>query len=305
MSKRKPWTRNQKLILWGLIIAVIAAITPFAVRFIQQRTGMNKEEIEKIAKKVVADYLEKHGEDLQGFQPERDQLKAGLTKALERTSSLAAKGNRSDAEKALKDLRERGDLSSLQQMLIKERDKNRDMLTERNREIADVAYLRGDIDIAKSAAQEILRLDPNDPTALNQTGYIDKRQGKLGKAEKKYLRVYELGIYVNNEIWQATALGNIGLIYYTRGNLDKAEQMHKKSLEINEKLGRLEGMAITYVNLSVVCEKRGDVEKTGDYLENALELFKKIGMKPEVEKVQGWIDELDRQVKSQKVKGKK
>ena len=229
MSKRKPWTRNQKLIVYGLIIAGIAAITPFAVRFIPQQTGMDKEEIDKIAEKVVADYLEKHGEDLQGFQPERGQLKAGLTKALERISSLAAKGNRSDAEKALKELRERGDLSSLQQMLIKERDKNRDMLVDRNREIADVAFLRGDIDIAKSAALEILRLEPNDPTALNQMGNIYMLQGKLGEAEKKYLRVHELGIDANNEEWQAVALGNLGLIYQTRGDLDKAEQMLTKS----------------------------------------------------------------------------
>jgi len=90
----------------------------------------------------------------------------------------------------------------------------------------------------------------------------------------------------------ASQYGNLGLIYRRRGDLEMAEQMHIKSLEIDQKLGRMEGMASNYGNLGAVCEQRGDVEKATEYWEKALELFKKIGMKPEIEKVQNWIDEL-------------
>ena len=273
MSKKKPWTRNQILILCGLIIGAITTITPFALRFIPQRTGMDKEEIEKIVEKVVADYHEKHGEDVQGFQPDRDQLKAELTKALERTNNLAVKGNRTDAEKALQELRERGDLSSLQQMLIKERNNNRDMLVERNREIATVAYIRGDIEIASSAAQEILQLDPNDPTALRQMGHIYRLQGNLDEAEKKFLRLKEISIESNNEQWQSVALGSLGLIYQTRGDPNKAEQMHKKSLEIDKKLGWLEGMASQYSNLGMIYYMRGDLYKAEELHKKSLVPF--------------------------------
>jgi tetratricopeptide (TPR) repeat protein len=68
--------------------------------------------------------------------------------------------------------------------------------------------------------------------------------------------------------------------------------MLKKSLEVDEKLGRLEGMAIQYANLGTVYELRGDIEKAREYWEKAVGLHKKVGMKPEIEKVQRWIEEL-------------
>ena len=57
-----------------------------------------------------------------------EQLKEELEKAIERIKKLEAEGNRPDAEKALEELRESGDMMRLQELLIKDRDKPRDAL---------------------------------------------------------------------------------------------------------------------------------------------------------------------------------
>ncbi len=69
--------------------------------------------------------------------------------------------------------------------------------------------------------------------------------------------------------------------------------MHRKSLEISEKLGLLEGTASDYGNLGVVYETRGDLAKARDFWRRSVELYQRIGMPQMVQKVQGWIDELD------------
>ena len=222
-----------------------------------------------------------------------EQLKDELAKAIERIKKLEAEGNRPDAEKALKELRESGDMRRLQELLIQDREEHRDALIQRNREIAAVAYLRGDIDISTEAVEEILKVMPDDLFALNQMGHIHKLRGELKEAENDYKRVLEIGQDTNNEVAQAIAMGNLGIIYNKRGELDKAEEMHKKALEIDEKLGSKKGMASDYGNLGVIYGKRGDIGKAKEYWEKALELFKKIGMPREVEKVEGWIESIE------------
>jgi tetratricopeptide (TPR) repeat protein len=117
-------------------------------------------------------------------------------------------------------------------------------------------------------------------------------RGDLAKAEEMHLRGLEVEERIRRPEGIARQYGNLGAICRTRGDLDKAEQMHVKALEINEKLGRLEGMASNYGNLGKVYEERGDIKKAREHWEKALGLFKKIGMKPEIDKVEGWLDGL-------------
>ena len=90
----------------------------------------------------------------------------------------------------------------------------------------------------------------------------------------------------------AIQYGNLGLIYSTRGDLDEAEAMLKRSLLLNEELGRKEGMAIQYANLGAIQDQRGDGQEAKRYWLLSLELFKQVGVRPNVELVQGWLDEL-------------
>jgi len=263
-----------------------------------------------------------------------EQWKDQLAKAIERIKNIEAEGNRPDAEKALDELRESGDLSGLQALLIKDRDEHQQALIQRNREIASVAFLKGDIDIAIEAVDEILRELPDELYALSWRGRIHRLQGRLNEAENDCKRILELATETGNNRNRAMALGNLGLVYQTRGDLDKAEEMLLKALEIYEKLGRLEGMASNYCNLGLVYEGRGDLDKAeemllksleinekpgrlegiannysalglvyktrGDldkarqYWEQAVGLYKKIGMPHMVEKIQGWLDEIEK-----------
>jgi len=129
---------------------------------------------------------------------------------------------------------------------------------------------------------------------LGNLGLIYRKRGDLDKAEQMFRKGLQIDEKIGRLEGIASDYGNLGLIYSTRGDLDKAEQMHLKSLEIEKKLGRLEGMASEYGSLGAVYEERGDLKKARQYWEKALEIFKKIGMKPEVEKVRGWIEGLNK-----------
>jgi Flp pilus assembly protein TadD len=92
-------------------------------------------------------------------------------------------------------------------------------------------------------------------------------------------------------MWKAIAYGNLGIVLQTRGDLDGAEAMYRKSLAIEEKLGRLEGMASQYGNLGILHELRGEMEPALQLWRKSRDLFARIGIKPMVDRVQGWIDE--------------
>ncbi|MHC4540155.1 MAG: tetratricopeptide repeat protein [Planctomycetota bacterium] len=130
---------------------------------------------------------------------------------------------------------------------------------------------------------------------LGNLGLIYQTRGDLDKAEQMLTKSLEIEEKLGRLEGMASQYGNLGLIYRTRGDLDKAEKMHTKALEIEEKLGRLEGMASDYGNLGAVHAQRGDIEKAREYGEKALELFKKVGMEPEIQQVQGFLDEMDSQ----------
>ena len=109
--------------------------------------------------------------------------------------------------------------------------------------------------------------------------------------------MYRKALEINEKLGRlegmAKQYGNLGTVLLTRGDLDGAEKMFLKALEINDKLGRLEGKAMQYGNLGNLYELRGDKKKAKEYLVRACDLYKQIGMKPQLEKVQGWIDELE------------
>ena len=123
-------------------------------------------------------------------------------------------------------------------------------------------------------------------------GVIHGSRGDLDKAEQMLTKSLEINEKLGRLEGMADQYANLGGIHGARGDLGKAEQMLSKSLEISEKFGYSEGIAKQYSNLGTVYHERGDSGKAKEYWEKALELFERIGMKPEIEEVQGWIDEL-------------
>jgi len=293
-------SKNQTIALWGVIIAAITGIIVPIILHILKKKGEHIQHVDvgringdgtAIGDNPIVTIDKRQGIDgelvllkvmevaeAKGRADEQiEQLKDDLEKAIERIKILEAKGSQPDAEKALEELRKSGDMRRLQNLLIKDRDVNRDALIQRNREIAAVAYLRGDIDIASEAVDEILKVLPDDIFALNQRGHIHRLRGQLKEAEYCYRRLLQLGSELSDEEVQAAALGNLGLIYSTRGELDKAEKMILKSLEKAERIGWLELIASQYGHLGAINQTRGVLDKAEEMHQKSLEIHEQLG----------------------------
>ncbi len=255
---------------------------------------------------TLAKIVDRHDQDVKDRDQRLDELGTSLEEsrrrnrdleaALARVNTVADKGD-PQAKAAIEEARESGDATKLQAALIAQADLREQQIRgdaadylELCREIAAIAYLRGDLDEARQRLEAITRLIPADRDAINRLGHIHKVQGRLDDAERSYRNVLELS--TDDELGRAVAYGNLGLIYKTRGDLDQAEAMHRKSLAIEEKLGRLEGMASDYGNLGLIYQTRGDPAEARELWTKSCDLYRQIGVPHMVEQVQRWIDEL-------------
>jgi len=301
MNLLKGLSKNQKIALWGVIVAAISGIAVPVIlslrsKNVEPSTEVNVGRLEGDGT-VIGDDAHVTVDKRRGVDPnllldraikeavakgraieQAEQLKEQLAKAVEWGKKIVAEGNRLDAETAIEKLYESGDMSGLQELLIKNRDEHQQALIQRNREIAAVAYLRGEIDIAIEAVNGILEVLPKDLFALNRRGIIHSLQGKLKESERDFKSVLELANEKGNNEDRAVALGNLGNVYYKRGDLDKAEDMHTKSLEINKKLGRLEGMAGDYGNLGLIYRRKGDLARAEEMHLKSLKIKEKLGL---------------------------
>ena len=233
---------RSKLVKKIEIALVILAFVGGVTQLIKQAVSPSVEEQIKEAVNTIFEKGTVPVDELKDAYEEIGKLKAEVTRATRRVAELERQGVKG-AEGVIEELQKSGDVSRLLAVLEKDRDVHKDELIQRNREIAAVAYLKGDIEKAREAVEEILKLKPDDLYALSQRGNIHRLRGKLKEAESDYNRVLELATETGNNRDRAAALNNLGLVYFTRGDLDKAEEMHLKSLEIDKKLGWKVGMA--------------------------------------------------------------
>jgi tetratricopeptide (TPR) repeat protein len=210
-----------------------------------------------------------------------EQENATLRTAVERVGAQAAGGD-PKAKTAIEEARRSGDVTALQAVLITVADRRENEIKtsavdylDLCREIAAIAFLRGDIEEANKRLSSILRLLPHDLDALNSLSHIHYIRGDLPEAEKCCKRVLEFA--GDDESVQAVAYGNLGVVYRTRGDLDGAEAVYKKALAIDEKLGHPEGMASIYTGLGNICYTRGDLDAAEGMYKKALAINEKLG----------------------------
>ena len=160
---------------------------------------------------------------------------------------------------------------------------------------------RGELDKSQKMHKKSLDIEKNlgrldlMASEYGNLGLIYMEKSELDKAEEMFRDGLKIDEKLGRLEGKATKYGNLGLIYKMLGDLDKAEEMHKKALEIDEKIGHLEGVARHSANLGVIFERRGNISEARVCWEKAVELYKKIGMPHMVEKVQGWIEGIDRE----------
>lgn len=221
---------------------------------------------EELEAKIEARYRDELAE-LRQQNAELRSDKSTLRSALEFAQEQARHGDRL-SEEAIEQLRRDGDTEKLLKALVADRDRNQRETTERNLQVAEIAYLRGELDIANAALRTVLASAPNDRDAINQLARIHWLRGDLDSAEEGYKRVLELS--AEDEIGQAIAYGNLGSLYKTRGELDSAESSLMKSLRLYEKMGRKEGMASNYCNLGVIHQSRHNCDAAEKMYREAL-----------------------------------
>ena len=157
---------------------------------------------------------------------------------------------------------------------------------------------RGDLDEAERMHRKALEINEKAVSLegmaneYGNLGLILRKRGDLEKAERMHHKALEICKKLGRLDGMAAQYGNLGLIYLTRGDLDQAERMHRKALGIDEKLGRLEGMANQRSNLGTVQQQRGDIARARELWTRARDLYQQIGMPHQVQRVQGWLDDL-------------
>ena len=235
------------------------------------------------------------------------------TKAAIKTIETAAKKGNSRAEEALN----LADPEKAQLALIAIREEKSEEVLELDRQIAAIAFLRGDINEAKYRLESILKEMPNDFDAINRLGGIHRlqgdwlaadasysrllkiadgnasktsvaygnlgllyhSQGKLDLAEKMCNKSLDLCTMINARNAMACNFGNLGIIHYSRGNLDIAEKMNNKALAMHKELGCVQGMAVQYGILGLIYQTRGDFDCAEEMHNNALTIQKELGCK--------------------------
>ncbi|MFT4557068.1 MAG: tetratricopeptide (TPR) repeat protein [Planctomycetaceae bacterium] len=272
-NEKDRWNARRLAMIGGAVTIVVALI-PVVVGLLKDDpppppVGVDQETLVELMKPVLG----------QSSAEGTEQLKDELRAAFERTLRGAEAGD-ARAKEAIEAIRRSGDTAKLLAVLEHEADQklaasvDEDFL-ELCREIAAVAFLRGDIDAALVRVELVLMARPDDLYALTMRGWIHHLHGELDDAIRCHKTILELTS--NDNPFYACALGNLGIVYDTLGDLDRAEKMFVKALKIDEGLGRKEGMATAYGNLGIVYKTRGELGRAEQMHLKALEIDKKLG----------------------------
>jgi protein O-GlcNAc transferase len=132
---------------------------------------------------------------------------------------------------------------------------------------------------ALEAYRSATKLDPNDPTAWNQLGFLLTRVGQLDDGARAFERVVVLSQRIGDKNQVASAYANLGVNYRVRDDLVGAEEITFKSLKLYEELGRKDGMALAYVMLAMIYQRRGEDNRAELMALEGLKLFEELGQK--------------------------
>ncbi len=127
--------------------------------------------------------------------------------------------------------------------------------------LADVAYMRRDWQKAEQLYQQVLKLDSNNATALNNYGYMLAELGeRLDEAERMIRQALK---HRPNE---PAFLDSLGWVYYQRGNYKEAQKWIEKAVRSDPNDAELR------YHLGMVYWRLGDKEKARKELMEALRL---------------------------------
>jgi hypothetical protein len=217
-----PKAEKRKKLVWGIFAALIGLSVVLIFTTDNSPNGIPPEELQKVVSRILAENS-KLAESLASSREEVGQLKERVTSALQRVQEAE---NRGSVKGLIKELQKSGDTQRLLQFLVEDRNKLKNNLVERNREIATIAYLRNDMNAAAAAIDELLQLQPEDLDALSIKANILWLKGGV-VMENLFKQILEVATKKNDLEAQAGALANLGELYW-----GSAGPLPRKSIEM-------------------------------------------------------------------------
>jgi transcriptional regulator with GAF, ATPase, and Fis domain/tetratricopeptide (TPR) repeat protein len=166
-------------------------------------------------------------------------------------------------------------------------------------ELAEIAYLAGDLSAAAREAERALALDDAPATRL-------KARNTLGKLLLAASSWDEADVHFAEDAWTASAAGlrteelrarlNRGIALLSKGQVDEARSIFDAVLGEGERAGDARACAFALDNLSVVATLRHDYAQALSFAERTLKLRQRIGDRVATARLLGNLAELRRRL---------
>nr|VFK34947.1 MAG: Tetratricopeptide repeat-containing protein [Candidatus Kentron sp. MB]VFK77080.1 MAG: Tetratricopeptide repeat-containing protein [Candidatus Kentron sp. MB] len=240
--------------------------------------------------KMILDAQEQRANKVEASVPDilikKDQHIRELTEAVEtlRKARAATEPERKKAETAL----QRGETHKADTILARMEKVGSHQAARAAKARGAIAY-RNRPQEALEHYQRAVEYTPRDAQAWNRVGVLNHRLGTLNKAREYYRRALGLAEELDDKEKMVEILGNLGNIAQTHGELTKAEKYFQRALTLGEKLGIKADMATALTNLGSIAKTRGQQARAEKYWRRALTLFTEVDMKPQMDKISGWL----------------
>ena len=193
-----------------------------------------------------------------GISEPHEPLRKRIERAVARVEACAGRGV-SGAAEILELLSKRADAAPMITFLLAQRPNTTDTVA-RNREIATVSYLQGDLATASLAVTAILLRLQYDQDAMTRQALICFRGGELEHAKKIFRRVVHIAREKNSEIDLAAAYCNLGMLHVMLDEFDDAANRYNQAMVIYKRLNRVTDQADCMVSLCLIAyrQKKGE-----------------------------------------------
>lgn len=118
--------------------------------------------------------------------------------------------------------------------------------------------------------------------ALNNVGFVNYSEGKIGDALVCFKRSLEINEKVGNKRGMVESLNNVASVYRNQGNIPLSLEYDFKSLKLGEELRDTIGISRSLNNIGFLYFKQGNVIKALDFMERGLALREIIGKKEDI-----------------------
>ena len=137
---------------------------------------------------------------------------------------------------------------------------NQDLKIEKTFNLAVKNHIKNNLKEAQNFYNQVLKINPNHISALNNLGGLFKQLGETETAKSFYNKT----VKINPNF--ADGHNNLGIIYRELGDYQKAVSCYKKTIEINP------NHINSYNNLGIVLEELGEYKKALSYYEKGIEI---------------------------------